>query len=1262
MKLHFLILSFILFFSHLWLNSQENSYSIPQVLMPEPSAAEFIRQEAYPVSNHTGSATVTVPIYTVRSGDIEIPITATYNTGGIKVNQEASWIGLGWNLNVGGMITRVINGNDDLGEQDGHIGRIFDKHININSVSVEDYITPTCFFNKTGDSKGGNQLFYERLLRTFNRKADLEPDYFYFNFGKYSGKFLLQQPDPGTQNFDPRYIKSPLVYGDRAIDIRLIRNEEVTGLGRFNFLLTDIDGTKYYYNTVETSASDSFEVDRNSPTYDPNASWYTGAVEDEFNKLFTSSTWHLNTIESIKGDVIHFEYKEKTVINTPNTISFVKESHLGDWTKYNHAPSSTGNYKTIYSGAVKEQIVLSKIRFKNGEINFHTEQRKDLRINNYFSDNIAQRLTKIEVKNTTTDKIIQEIDFIQDYFNFPGQINESIIDPDLARLKLDSIVIRDVNSKEKKPYGFTYYLGRDSNNVLPSKESFAQDYWGFFNGQIGNRHLLPSIGFNGANHHLQNGANRYPRFEYTKRAALESVSYPTKGTTTFEYGPNLLDYREAIVPDTYAENIVMAQESSERIKAYLYYVANDSIEVNWNVEFSTMQSPCGLSGSSSTNNSNQESDALGNAFSAIIYSPSNTDLSFMDHYYNNIPNSDRMIELTDENDLHHLELYLELDNKNTNVVYDEITNDERSLLCNHSTVYRDHTLKLKKGWHIICARKPREISRYNPKLYAELFYPNSYKLGVYKKYGPGLRIERQILDTGNQQEVTNYTYKSGKFIPELKKFSDSLYGHLIGDPQFTTRYNVAESSDPNPKTYISPPPIETVKHITSSNNIGHSGAISNTDVVGYGKVVVTKSNTEMQENGKSIYYYIPNRIKTYKHKYYKHRRVPQNLTYDNDDLLFKEEHYNNDDVLLSSKQYDYEYFDKGSVAGVKYVHAPSVHPRSTFFLVDENTECYETLGIGPFFTILRSFYFQKYNLNVTATLPKRITETTYFTNGELPIETVMEYKYDQNYLLPIQNTTYISNNSLQIQKNITYTKYPFMYDLGSINTISRMALPVNNVISLPIEVQHWESKGRGKLKLLGGQYTEYDQQFSPKTLYSIRPLEMTVTPTFSPIKTIFKEEKTTGWTYHEELRLEYDRSGNLSKAQKLNAKPVEYVWAYNETYPVIKAENTAEIAKLSLSLLPSEYNTLDDLMHSLQDIATNTSQQQRWRKYNDTLRAARPQAMITTYTYAPLIGITSKTDSRGYTVYYEYDALNRVKRVKDADGNIVSESKYNYKN
>ena len=71
------------------------------------------------------------------------------------------------------------------------------------------------------------------------------------------------------------------------------------------------------------------------------------------------------------------------------------------------------------------------------------------------------------------------------------------------------------------------------------------------------------------------------------------------------------------------------------------------------------------------------------------------------------------------------------------------------------------------------------------------------------------------------------------------------------------------------------------------------------------------------------------------------------------------------------------------------------------------------------------------------------------------------------------------------------------------------------------------------------------------------------------------------------------------------------------------------------------------------------------KKLRDAINAIRqglPQALVTTYTYAPLIGVTSITDPNGNTVYYEYDDHHRLKHVKDKDNNILNTNAYSLQN
>jgi YD repeat-containing protein len=63
----------------------------------------------------------------------------------------------------------------------------------------------------------------------------------------------------------------------------------------------------------------------------------------------------------------------------------------------------------------------------------------------------------------------------------------------------------------------------------------------------------------------------------------------------------------------------------------------------------------------------------------------------------------------------------------------------------------------------------------------------------------------------------------------------------------------------------------------------------------------------------------------------------------------------------------------------------------------------------------------------------------------------------------------------------------------------------------------------------------------------------------------------------------------------------------------------------------------------------------------DDIRLHPTPAMMTTYTYDPLIGITSQTDPNNIVMFYEYDAFGRLKIIKDRDVNILKTMEYHYK-
>ena len=55
-------------------------------------------------------------------------------------------------------------------------------------------------------------------------------------------------------------------------------------------------------------------------------------------------------------------------------------------------------------------------------------------------------------------------------------------------------------------------------------------------------------------------------------------------------------------------------------------------------------------------------------------------------------------------------------------------------------------------------------------------------------------------------------------------------------------------------------------------------------------------------------------------------------------------------------------------------------------------------------------------------------------------------------------------------------------------------------------------------------------------------------------------------------------------------------------------------------------------------------------------------ALLTTYTYDPLLGITSECNPLGDTIFYEYDSYGRLARTRNTNGEVIKEYEYHYAN
>ncbi len=177
--------------------------------MQSPTAASLGEYGAIPVGKYTGIPSIKVPLYTVKIGELSLPIELSYHAGGIKADEIAGWVGLGWSLNSGGVITRSMVGRPDEASN-GYID------VSGDSLFLADWQSPT-------------QNLRDKII---DQDWDTQPDEFFFNVGGQSGKFMFK---PGG---------SVMQFPQSDFDISYANN---------TFTLIDGAGVKYTFAATETT-------------------------------------------------------------------------------------------------------------------------------------------------------------------------------------------------------------------------------------------------------------------------------------------------------------------------------------------------------------------------------------------------------------------------------------------------------------------------------------------------------------------------------------------------------------------------------------------------------------------------------------------------------------------------------------------------------------------------------------------------------------------------------------------------------------------------------------------------------------------------------------------------------------------------------------------------------------------------------------------------------------------------------------------------
>ncbi len=495
--------------------------------------------------------------------------------------------------------------------------------------------------------------------------------------------------------------------------------------------------------------------------------------------------------------------------------------------------------------------------------------------------------------------------------------------------------------------------------------------------------------------------------------------------------------------------------------------------------------------------------------------------------------------------------------------------------------------------------------------------------------GGGVRIKSVVFkdDEFSQQEARkiNYSYDDENTITKSSGVVDAEADRLERRYSLATTRYLFNGAINNPGSFLSTPINYDVieKGVTAQ--------LSQGSYVGYRNVRVSESN-----NGYNLYrftsaYDYPSPSTTFNlpnsnpapNNDYKRGLLLKQLTYDNSNKILKE---------VENTIYD---FQEDYMFKTRAVYKP----KTCIWMQMYSSWAFYTNSLGenvPLNEYGQPFIFTYYNCGG----PPIVHLSTDFNSGWAKLkETVTkEYFYDaqgtQSVSESKNNLTYNNLNYQVSQQDLHFNEagveqhlqnksfYPVGGNLGSNTTTIRNKLIALNKVAEVLETQSFKNGTK-----LNETHFVYDEVLTDVIL----PTEIKVAKGSNVPETRIEY-------------LKYDSYGNPLEVSKTDGTHIVYIWGYDNQFPIAKIENTTYATIEGLAAFGSGFSITDGLSNA-----------------QETALRGLANTMVTTYTYDRLIGVTSITDPKGYTMTYTYDAFNRLEFVKDADGNIISNNNYNYK-
>ena len=487
MKKSHLTVSLMLFASCLGLHAQtETMYErgatyLENTMPPSPEPASIVKYADVPFTHSTGMAEYDIPLYTLQGRELSIPIGLHYASGGIKLDEIAGVAGLGWTLQAGGCITRIVM---DMPDEFSDIGFS-------HEIPSGELLSDLEAMNHTDEVR-------QYLRKIIEHRVDSNLDLYHYSVCGLNGSFVIL--DDGTI----------FEFSGDGTHIKYMRDNDN---GILQFTLTGPDGTTYLFATREKATFKGTDMGNGSITDGSPGKWSA------------TTAWYLTQIRSRSGqETATFVYGSSAEWNrsTETEIRMLTVPTLGAMVNTSQSSSTSYTYTTY------ETKILTRIILGGYTASFTYAQNTGSCIRTSSSgkySNYPHRLTGISVNasGNPTDLLRLEVGTVKD-------VND-------GRIILKNLRLYHDNVLDDK-WDFTY-------KTMPYMVSHgSQDWYGYYNAEneisVNGTHGTCPYVFN-PSYHSPELTNGYPDSRYADYMSLKEVEHD--GTRlSFTYESNHVDY------------------------------------------------------------------------------------------------------------------------------------------------------------------------------------------------------------------------------------------------------------------------------------------------------------------------------------------------------------------------------------------------------------------------------------------------------------------------------------------------------------------------------------------------------------------------------------------------------------------------------------------------------------------------------------------------------------------------------------------------